>query len=61
MNTWRALEDDGHKGSGEAVHVQRDQTNTAVLSSDERVKLDYVLSPSMDVALAIEWAHLGGD
>ena len=61
MTTWRTLEDDGRKGSGEAVHVQRGQTNTAVLSSDERVKLDYDLSPSMDVALAIEWAHLGGD
>ena len=61
MTTWRALEDDGRKGSGEAVHVQRGQTNTAVLSSDERVKHDYDLSPSMDVALAIEWAHLGGD
>ena len=61
MTTWRALDDDGHKSSCEAVHVQRGQTNTAVLSSDERVKLDYDLSPSMDVALAIEWAHLGGD
>jgi len=61
VTTWRALEDDGHKGSGEAVHVQRGQTNTAVLCSDERAKLDYDLSPSMDVTLAIEWAHLGGD
>ena len=60
MNIWRA-EDDGRKGSGGAVYVQRDQTNTAILSSGERVKLDYELSPSMDVALAIEWAHLGGD
>lgn len=61
MTAWRALDDDGHQGSGEAVHVQRGQTNTAVLSSDERVKLDYDLSPSMDVVLAVEWAHLGGD
>ena len=49
-----ALEDDGRK-SGEAVHVHRGQTNTALVLRRAN-KVDYDLSPSMDVTLAIEWA-----